>query len=51
MKIKTMTTIAFTAIAVLGVSAAPAQARPHHRKVCRVVHEHHHVKRICHWVG
>ena len=51
MKIKTMTTLALTAVAVLGVSAVPAEARPHHpRKVCRVVHDHHHTKRICRWV-
>ena len=51
MKIKTMTTLALTAVAVLGVSAVPAEARPHRHQVCNVIHDHHHTKRVCHWVG
>ncbi len=50
MTIKTMTTLALTAVAVLGAGAVPAQARPHHRKVCEVIREHHHTRRVCHWV-
>jgi hypothetical protein len=52
MKIKTMTTFALTALAVVGASAMPAQARPPHhpKKVCRVVHDHGHVKKVCRWV-
>lgn len=51
MKIKMMSTLALTAMAVLATSAVPAEARPHHpKKVCKVWRNHGHVKRVCHWV-
>jgi hypothetical protein len=51
MTTKTVTTLALAAVATLGLSAAPAQARPHRHKVCHVVHDHHHAHRVCNWVG
>lgn len=50
MKIKTMTTLAIAAFAVM--TAGVAQARPQHhpKKVCKIVRDHGHSKKVCRWV-
>lgn len=48
---KTMAALVLTGFAIVATSATPAMARPHRHQVCNVIHDHHHTKRICHWVG
>jgi len=53
MKTMKMLGLSIAAIATVGATASYAAPARHHakpHKVCKVVKQHHHAKRVCRWV-